>query len=501
MRTMDNSAAVYDLVFSLGQACACSLTLRQAGLQFASYPLDWVSGGTIVSRARLIATHFDGWLEPADFEYLGRNPKNGLGIYVNRRSGFRHPHDFPDKPLASSFDRVRKKYDRRVQRFFGHVARARRALAVYISRPDEPPTGNDDLAAARETLTNAFPGVLFDLVHFAFSPGVPFTARKVVPLSDGITQISFDYRDPIRDVMIEDTAQALVELGVVAKDWRSEDDRRAFADYKQKEDARRKREIKLRRKMEKYGVTTRIGLLCARLVEPFARLRRRFGRRTHDLAFGLGAACACSKCLRDAHLQFASFPFDWISGGTARVRAKLIAERFDGWLEKDDFVYGGHNTSNGLGIFTNRRTGFNHLHDFADAPLEESYETVVEKFHRREARLLRLLATARKVLVVCVDTTNPDGEPSSYVAPGELAEVRATLLRAFPHACFDIVHFAYAPGVPFASRQTDHPGEDVTEITFDYRDIATNVRFRDIVKVLLDDLRIAVRYYSASPSA
>ena len=46
----------YDFVFSLGQACTCSMTLRHAGLQFASFPLDWVSGGSLASRTALVAS-------------------------------------------------------------------------------------------------------------------------------------------------------------------------------------------------------------------------------------------------------------------------------------------------------------------------------------------------------------------------------------------------------------------------------------------------------------
>lgn len=227
----------------------------------------------------------------------------------------------------------------------------------------------------------------------------------------------------------------------------------------------------------------------------FSKLFRRLCGRPYDLAFSLGAACACSKCLRDAGLQFASFPFDWISGGTAEQRAQLVAARFAGWLDPADFVYEGHNESNGLGRFLNQKTRFHHLHDFADAPIEESLGTVTEKYRRRETRLLRLLAAAKRVLVLCVDTTTENGEPSSYIAPGELESVRATLAQAFPHARFDIVHFAYAPGVPFSARRTAQPADGLDEISFDYRNPATNVRFSDVVKVLLGDLRVFVRDY------
>ena len=43
--------------------------------------------------------------------------------------------------------------------------------------------------------------------------------------------------------------------------------------------------------------------------------------------------------LRRAKLQFASFPLDWIALGSPVSRAKLVAARFDGWLNKEDFKY------------------------------------------------------------------------------------------------------------------------------------------------------------------
>ena len=49
----------YDLVFSLGQLCACSQALRTANLQFASYPLDWVGGSPIEVCASLVASRFE----------------------------------------------------------------------------------------------------------------------------------------------------------------------------------------------------------------------------------------------------------------------------------------------------------------------------------------------------------------------------------------------------------------------------------------------------------
>ena len=69
----------YDVAFSIGQACACSITLRTANLQFASFPFDWLADGTLHSRVDLLVHRFDRWLEKEDFVYIGRNPINEIG--------------------------------------------------------------------------------------------------------------------------------------------------------------------------------------------------------------------------------------------------------------------------------------------------------------------------------------------------------------------------------------------------------------------------------------
>ena len=258
----------YDLAFSLGQACACSLVLRTANLQFASFPLDWIARGSLSFRAELVASHFAGWLEKEDFVYEGTNPMNGLGIFVNRRTGFRHLHDFPDRPIEESFDEVREKFRRREERLCRALDGARRVLCVFISRPTGPEVSPDELARCRKTLSGAFPNATFDIVHLACEEGRPFNDRLVREISEGITEIVFDYRDPKRDVMIEDAARAILELGVRVADPRSEAEKREFERLK----AKKWRDKRLRRKMEKYGVSSRAALALAQVASAVRRL-------------------------------------------------------------------------------------------------------------------------------------------------------------------------------------------------------------------------------------
>jgi hypothetical protein len=62
---METKHERYDLAFSLGAACSCSVALRRAKLQFASFPLDWIALGSPVSRTAILLArvkHNLGWL-------------------------------------------------------------------------------------------------------------------------------------------------------------------------------------------------------------------------------------------------------------------------------------------------------------------------------------------------------------------------------------------------------------------------------------------------------
>lgn len=251
----------YDIAFSLGAACACSIALRRAGLQYASFPLDWMAKGTLVERAALVASRFDHWLDIGDFVYMGKNKINGLGMFRNERTGLTHLHDFVDGPIEASHAKVVEKYRRRESRLFSLGDKAKRILCVYLSRPPGPAVSDDELRTARRLVAETFPQATVELLHFAHDPGRKPSDRTVRSVDDGIFEISFDYADPERDVNMEAVISVLVEEGFTARDFRSRAERRAY---------------NLSLKMKKYGVTTRAALFRARIR---AQFRRTFGLR------------------------------------------------------------------------------------------------------------------------------------------------------------------------------------------------------------------------------
>lgn len=247
---MDAKHEKYDLVFSLGAACACSVALRRAKLQFASFPLDWIALGSPISRAKLVASHFEGWLEKDDFRYIGTNPVNGLGMFDNVRTGLKHLHDFADGPIERSYDAVKAKYARRESRLYELAGKARRILCAFISRPSVEPVPPETLKEISGILSQAFPHATVDIVHFANDQRRSLEDRRSREIGDGIFQIEFDYHDDRRDVNVDLVASALMAEGFTAKDFRTKAE---------------KREYELKKKMKKYGVKTRTALVFARI--------------------------------------------------------------------------------------------------------------------------------------------------------------------------------------------------------------------------------------------
>lgn len=267
---MENVNGEYDLVFGIGQACTCSQTLRRAGLQLSSFPMDWANDADPVHNCEIVAAHFEHWLDKEDFAYIKRNPVNGLGIFRNRRTNFMHPHDFADGPIEQSFDAVAAKYRRRIDRLLQLIGAARRVLAVCIVRPAMPRISVADMSRCRSILSAAFPGVRFDVLFFNFDADTPFAGRRVSSPADGVTEIVFDYRDPVHDVSVPLTSEAVSSLGLRARDYRTDAEKRAHVKAE-----RRKR---LEKKFKRYGVHSRLGLLIAKLKSLIAHDKDRIPR-------------------------------------------------------------------------------------------------------------------------------------------------------------------------------------------------------------------------------
>lgn len=183
----------YDFAFSLGAACASSLALRFVDMQGPSLPFDWLAGGDIVGRAKLIGNGFQHWLdveamELTDVMYATFN----ASIYRNRITGITFPHDFPAACyLEDELPAVAEKYGRRIARLYAEIGKAKRVLAVYNEIPYRTAAKDSELEEALTIIRGKFPETEIDILYFAQDPDRQ--DRPPRKLGDHITVVMLDY--------------------------------------------------------------------------------------------------------------------------------------------------------------------------------------------------------------------------------------------------------------------------------------------------------------------
>lgn len=251
----------YDLAFSLGAACSCSQALRLAGLQFASFPCDWLYGGAPTARAQGLADGFRGWFEreklvkhdvPWNLEHEPwRNVETGIV--------FKHDFDW-NAPLESLLPGVREKYARRLARLDRLVSASKKVLVVWLDPPTLPPVDPADLVAAREILRARWPGVAFDILSLVCENGRAF-AERTDREADGVRSLAWDY-DDARAAFIDNAKMAkFLAAEYAVADYRTEAERRGYP--------ARRRALKY----AQYGATTWWGYVFNRA---YYRLYRHF---------------------------------------------------------------------------------------------------------------------------------------------------------------------------------------------------------------------------------
>lgn len=128
----------YDIIYSIGHDCACSMYLKKHNLRVTSGPLDWLTSVPAHRRFNMILNDFDGFMNIDDFEFVKKDPNivndDKCDYYKNTRTGLYFYHDFPaGVPLHESFQYVAEKYTRRITRFYSNIRDHERVLLVWFS--------------------------------------------------------------------------------------------------------------------------------------------------------------------------------------------------------------------------------------------------------------------------------------------------------------------------------------------------------------------------------
>lgn len=189
----------YDFIFSIGEACSCSIALRNNGLQCRSMPFDWVAWPNLMVRSRMFQNNFCDWLPKDSLQHIGellveKVPKN---VYRNTKTGTIFNHDFPlHQPLDEAYPAVKEKYDRRIARLYKMIRSSKSVLAVNLATPSSNLNyTNEQLLQVKNTLSECFPGVNIHLLHVFNDNELPISQAKVTSPAPGIYKTSFCYND------------------------------------------------------------------------------------------------------------------------------------------------------------------------------------------------------------------------------------------------------------------------------------------------------------------
>ena len=149
----------FDLICSIGEDCACSMYLRKFNLQNGSYPFDWLTKSNFDTRINLIINDFKDFCNKEDFEKLEK-PKNAIvdlkcDYYENKYTDFYFYHDFDaNLDFDDVYEIVKKRYERRINRFYKHINNSKNILFVFWGRTDF--IDNEKLKVYHQQLNNKF---------------------------------------------------------------------------------------------------------------------------------------------------------------------------------------------------------------------------------------------------------------------------------------------------------------------------------------------------------
>ncbi len=184
----------YDFIFSLGANCSVTMSLRDAGLQFSSLPLDWIGSPGLVRSCEMVECDFVNWFEREDLKLWDVRHEEGAvqRVYKNMRTGFGFPHEFTNaNPIERIYDKTREKYERRIARFRELLSSSRRALGIYLEYATCLSQSNKTLSDVRKRLCAKYPNLELDLMYIHEVPGC--REPKVESEKDGVIVVAADY--------------------------------------------------------------------------------------------------------------------------------------------------------------------------------------------------------------------------------------------------------------------------------------------------------------------
>ncbi len=122
----------YDIIIPIGSVCKTSQNLRKLKLQTESLPFDWVLTLDINQIKNMLQSRFSDFLEEENMEYKGKESEQ-TDVYIDTKTQIGFWHDFPHNvALRKSFDGIKQKYNRRINRLYQELDKAQDILFFRV---------------------------------------------------------------------------------------------------------------------------------------------------------------------------------------------------------------------------------------------------------------------------------------------------------------------------------------------------------------------------------
>lgn len=184
----------YDLIFSIGEACSCTGALRSSGLQFTSYPMDWLFGANFKTRIYILLSEFERFIDKKDLVYAYSERSIKCDAYHNKYNDLIFNHDFPAGiKLAKSYYDIKEKYNRRISRLLNNIEKADSILVVYIETPNcKNKTPDNQIVTTFNKIVEKYKNKKIDLLYLSNNNDIKSINTNI--LTNHITKIVSNYK-------------------------------------------------------------------------------------------------------------------------------------------------------------------------------------------------------------------------------------------------------------------------------------------------------------------
>ena len=185
----------YDIVLPIGSGCPTAMTLSHHAMRFASYPFDWLRGGSIEAQAHILAARFKGFFDLQDLKISSTETNEHHLVVDNTRWGYASFHDFPKgETVEASYPGISSKLDRRINRLISQLDAGCNVMLLWVDYPlEQAELPVDELQKALAKIQQAYPNSTFSLLYIHNQEGLTYSNRIEKHVTPHICQISIAY--------------------------------------------------------------------------------------------------------------------------------------------------------------------------------------------------------------------------------------------------------------------------------------------------------------------